>query len=84
MRESPGVIKRQSTATLPWNPSILLSTSGSFTSLVKASPGLRKAEVRRDMEVVPLGASVLGSAGSKTGIWEGDSAKVPTSCVPEV
>lgn len=32
------------------------------------------------MEVVPLGASVLGSAGSRVGMREGDSAKVPTSC----
>ena len=36
--------------------------------------------MRRDMEVMPLGASVLVSAALGAGLREGDSAKVPTSC----
>lgn len=40
--------------------------------------------MRRDTEVVPLGASVLGSAGPRVGMTEGDSAKMPTSRALEV
>lgn len=36
------------------------------------------------MEVMPLGVSVLSSAGFRVGAREGDCAKVPIPCALEV